>query len=105
MRKAHIAGFLFGYSNCARMLFIGIVFYFGSWLVKRDSDKADMIYLAIMIIFSTCMGSGVAMSNVPSVQKAKNSAGNIFSVIDDLSTLDVRKDEKAKDKVGEIARG
>ena len=51
------------------------------------------------------MGSGVAMSNVPSVQKAKNSAGNIFSIVDDQSTLDVRKDEKATDKVAEIARG
>jgi len=30
VRNAHIGGFFFGYSNCARMLFLGIVFYIGS---------------------------------------------------------------------------
>lgn len=36
------------------------------------------------------MGAGIAMSNIPSVQKAKNSAQNIFGIIDEPSTLDVR---------------
>lgn len=51
------------------------------------------------------MGAGVAMSNVPSVQKAKESAGNIFTIIDEKSTLDVREQRpgmKTKIEHGEI---
>ncbi len=96
VRNAHIGGFFFGYSNCARMLFLGIVFYIGSWLVREGSDDSDDIYLAIWILFSTCMGAGIAMSNVPSVSKAKASAGNIFAIIDEKSTLDVREQEAGK---------
>lgn len=36
------------------------------------------------------MGAGIALSNMPSVQKAKHSAQNIFGIIDETSTLDVR---------------
>lgn len=91
VRNAHIGGLFFGYSNCARMLFLGIVFYFGSYLVQKDSDSSERVYMSVWIIFSTCMGVGVAMSNIPSVSKAKHSASNIFAIIDEKSTLDVRE--------------
>ena len=91
MKNAHLGGFFFGYSNCARMLFLGIVFLIGSWLVQEYSSEANDIYMSIYILFSTCMGAGIAMSNVPSVQKAKSSAMNIFNIIDEKSTLDVRE--------------
>lgn len=91
VKNAHLGGFFFGYSNCARMLFLGIVFLIGSWLVREYSSEANDIFISIYILFSTCMGAGIAMSNVPSVQKAKNSAINIFSIIDEKSTLDVRE--------------
>jgi len=91
VKNAHLGGFFFGYSNCARMLFLGIVFLIGSWLVQEYSSEANDIYMSIYILFSTCMGAGIAMSNVPSVQKAKSSAMNIFNIIDEKSTLDVRE--------------
>jgi len=91
VKNAHLGGFFFGYSNCARMLFLGIVFLIGSWLVREYSSEANDIYMSIYILFSTCMGAGIAMSNVPSVQKAKSSAMNIFNIIDEKSTLDVRE--------------
>ena len=94
VRNAHFGGFFYGYSNCARMLFLGIVFYIASWVVRTWDDESDEVYLAIWIIFSTCMGAGIAMSNVPSVAKAKASAKNIFDIIDTVSTLDVRKQGK-----------
>ena len=58
--------------------------------MQEYNDKSDDIYFSIFILFSTCMGAGIAMSNVPSVQRAKDSAGNIFKIIDEKSTLDVR---------------
>ena len=105
VRNAHCGGIAFGYSNCARMLFLGAVFFFGSYLVQEGYGDTESIYLCIWILFSTCMGAGVAMSNVPSVQKAKESAGNIFTIIDEKSTLDVREQRpgmKTKIEHGEI---
>ena len=67
VKNAHLGGIFFGYSNCARMIFMGIVFYIGSQLVRKYSDKSDDIYLSIWILFSTCMGAGIALSNMPSV--------------------------------------
>ena len=67
VKNAHLGGFFFGYSNCARMLFLGIVFLIGSWLVREYSSEANDIFISIYILFSTCMGAGIAMSNVPSV--------------------------------------
>ena len=91
VRNANLAGFFFGYSNCARMLFVGVVFWIGSEISRRYEQDTDRIYIAIWIIFSTCMGAGIAMSNLPSVQKAKASSKNIFGIIDEPSSLDVRK--------------
>lgn len=103
VRNAHFGGFFFGYSNCARILFLGIVFYIASWVVRTWTDEADDVYLAIWILFSTCMGAGVAMSNVPSVSKAKASAQNIFQIIDTPSLLDVR--EQDPNKQTQISKG
>lgn len=102
-RNAHFGGFFFGYSNCSRMLFLGIVFYIGSKLVRNGTGDSDNIYISIWILFSTCMGAGIALSNVPSVQKAKQSAANIFTIIDDPSTLDVR--QQGNDKIKTIEAG
>lgn len=43
------------------------------------------------------------MSNMPSITKAKDSASNIFSIIDEASMLDVR--QKTEGKLESIARG
>ena len=41
------------------------------------------------------MGAGVATSNIPSIGKAKQSASQIFKIIDEISTLDVRDGHKS----------
>lgn len=48
------------------------------------------VYYTVNIIFSAAMGAGTSMSNLPSVQKAKDSARKIFEIMDEPSKLDVR---------------
>ena len=38
IRQAHYAGFFFGYSNCVRFLFIGIVFYIAAFFIRNYGD-------------------------------------------------------------------
>lgn len=90
IRTSHIAGFFFGYSQAARMVFVGVVFYLGTLAVRKMGQKSDNVFISIWILFSCAMGAGSSMSNVPSVNKAKQSAGKIFEITDERSTLDVR---------------
>jgi hypothetical protein len=46
--------------------------------------------MAIWILFTASYGVGSAFSNVPNIEKAKESGREIFKIIDEPSTLDVR---------------
>jgi ATP-binding cassette, subfamily B (MDR/TAP), member 1 len=90
IRSSHIAGFFFGYSQAARMVWVGIVFFLGTIMIRKLEYKGDEAFISIWILFSCAMGAGSSMSNVPSVTKAKESAVKIFNITDEKSTLDVR---------------
>ena len=74
VRNAHIAGLFFGYSQASRMIFLGVVFWVGSVVIRKWGYNPSDVFIAINIIFSAAMGSGVALSNIPSISKAKQSA-------------------------------
>ena len=52
--------------------------------------------MSINVLFSATMGVGLAMSNIPSIGRAKESAKIIFGIIDEKSTLDVRDGSKSE---------
>lgn len=95
IRNAHLAGIAFGYSTAARMIYLGLVFWIASVVIRKFGYSPESVYMAIQIIFSAAMGAGVSMSNIPSVSKAKYSASEIFSIVDEKSTLDVRDGNEA----------
>jgi ABC-type multidrug transport system fused ATPase/permease subunit len=95
IRNAHLGGLAFGYSQCSRMIYLGLVFWIASVVIRKWHYSPMDVYMAINIIFSAAMGAGVSMSNIPSVSKAKYSASEIFSIVDEKSTLDVRDGNNA----------
>jgi len=95
IRNAHIAGLCHGYSQCARMIFMGIVFYIGSFMISKLDFPVKDVYMCINVLMHGAMGIGMSLSNFPSVARSKASAQNIFSIIDEESTLDVRDGKKA----------
>ena len=54
-------------------------------------------------MFLSLMSIGGATQNVPSIQKAKAAAGEIFSVIDEPSSLDI--DDRNEDTIDNIENG
>lgn len=52
--------------------------------------------MAINVMMHAAFGIGMSMSNIPNVKRAKEAAGDIFSIIDEKSTLDVRDSKNAK---------
>ena len=51
------------------------------------------------MLFFSYMSIGAQASNVPSIKKAKEAAVDVFSIIDEPSTLDIRKPEHRDIKV------
>jgi len=99
VRNAHIAGFAFGYSMCIRFIYIGVVFFIGSKLVRSyDLDTKD-VFMSIYIIFTSAMGAGFAMASIPSATEARESAQRIFKIIDEPSKIDVRQQAGKLQKV------
>lgn len=88
--NVHLVGIAYGYSMCIRFIFIGVVFFIGSKLTVEYGLNSKDVFLSIYVIFTAAMGAGFAMSSVPSATQAKESAANIFSMIDDKSEIDVR---------------
>jgi len=62
-----------------------------------------LVLLTSFVLFTAFMGVGMQVTNVPSVQKAKESAREVFAIIDEPSTLDVRV--KTQDTITDIGRG
>jgi ATP-binding cassette, subfamily B (MDR/TAP), member 1 len=40
IKNAHLSGFFFGYSQCIRFIFVGVVFYIASILINKKIEKA-----------------------------------------------------------------
>lgn len=61
------------------------------------------MYTAVYLLFVSAIGSGVAISQAPSVSKAKNAAIKVFDIIEEPSLIDTRSKEGEKViKAGEI---
>ena len=95
IKNAHLAGFFFGYAQASRMIFLGLIFWLGSVVIKQFNYDPQSVYLCINVLISASMGAGMSISNLPSIQRAKSSARKIFKVIDEKSELDVREGKKS----------
>lgn len=90
IKTAHIGGFFFGYSQCIRFLFIGIVFYIAAVFVNKQGDDPQNTYIGLYTLFLSALGTGISLSSAPSVGKAKGAALSIFEIIDEESQIDTR---------------
>lgn len=85
VKNSHLAGFFFGYAQASRMIFLGLIFWLGSIVIKQFGYDAQSVYLCINVLISAAMGAGMSISNLPSIDQAKQSARKIFKIIDEKS--------------------
>ena len=91
MRNAHWSGFFFGYSQFIRFGFIAFVFYIASkFICDYKSENPKDTYIGVYILFVAALGTGFAMASAPSVGKAKESARQVFEIIEEKSLIDSR---------------
>jgi ATP-binding cassette, subfamily B (MDR/TAP), member 1 len=103
IKNAHISGFYFGYSQCIRFIFVGIIFYISAEILYRYDEDQEQVYIGVYTLFVSALGSGISLSSAPSVGKAKAAASTIFAIIDEPSQIDTRSEKGEKlIKRGEI---
>ena len=92
--KSNKAGAYYALGTSGRTLYISVVFIIAMELlvVEWGLDSTD-VFTGCYLLFFTYMSVGAQAANVPSISKAKASAIPVFSIIDEPSTLDVRKPE------------
>jgi ATP-binding cassette subfamily B (MDR/TAP) protein 1 len=108
IKKAHISGILYGYSQSVRFIFVALSFYFAILILENsenpDGDRRN-VFTAVYIMFVGAIGSGVAVSQMPSLSRAKAAARKIFTIIKEESQADPRESLATGGGTHEIKKG
>lgn len=88
IKKAHISGLFFGYSQGIRFVFIALVFYIAAVFIKRFELDEQEVYTGCYVVFVGSIGTGVSLSQLPSITKAREAARLIFGIIEEPSKID-----------------
>ena len=62
IKKAHISGLFFGYSQGIRFIFIALVFYVAAVFTKKFSLDKEQVFTGCYVAFVGSLGAGVALS-------------------------------------------
>jgi ABC-type multidrug transport system fused ATPase/permease subunit len=91
VKRAHISGLFFGYSQAIRFIFVGVVFYVAAVFLNADPTlDSNEVYTGCYMVFVGAIGAGVALSFMPSMSAAKQSAKKVFGIIEEQSVIDPR---------------
>lgn len=102
IKRAHISGLFFGYSQSIRFAFVAFVFYIASVFTAAYHLNQQQVYSGCYVVFVGSIGSGVSLSQMPSISKAKQSAKIVFGIIDDPSKIDPKQTGHEKLSQGRI---
>lgn len=70
-KKAHFQGLFFAYTQSIRFIYIAFVFYIAAVFAVRYQLDRQEVFTACYVVFVGAIGSGVSLSFMPSVSRAK----------------------------------
>lgn len=92
IKKAHISGLFFGYSQSIRFVFVAVVFYMAAIFVSKfDNRSKEDVYTGCYVVFVGSIGCGVSISQLPSLSRARSAAKLIFGIIEEPSEIDPKQ--------------
>lgn len=99
VKKAHISGLFFGYSQSIRFVFIAFVFYVASIFIRiymstnpyPNPKYSEQVFTGCYVVFVGSIGSGVSMSQLPSISKAKASARKVFAIMEEPTKINPKQ--------------
>lgn len=96
VKKGNISGLLFGFSQFIMYLVFALIFYFGAVFIRDNNLSIADVFTAIYSIMFAGMTAGNNSHFMPDVANAKNSASNIFEILDseDEDQLQIKDESK-----------
>jgi len=88
LKKAHIYGLTFGFSQGMIYLVHAVAFRFGAWMIELNRMTFEEVFLVFSCIAFGAMALGQASAFAPDAAKAKLAANNIFYLLDKESEID-----------------
>jgi len=88
VKRARFSAVLFAYSQSVRFVFVALSFYFATLIIEKfdlQGKERNDVFTGVYIMFVGAIGSGVAVSGMPSISKAKNAANKVFAIIEEKS--------------------
>ena len=65
IKRAHVSGLLFGYSQSVRFVFVALSFYLAALVIEKfglTGDAVNDVFTAVYIMFVGAIGAGVSVS-------------------------------------------
>jgi len=72
-------------------VFIALVFYIAAVFIKRFDLDEQEVYTGCYVVFVGSIGTGVSLSQLPSITKAREAARLIFGIIEEPSKIDPKQ--------------
>ena len=91
IKRSHISGLYFAYSTSIRFIFIAFVFYIAAVFVANYGLNPESVFTGIYVAFVGAIGSGVSMSQMPSLSKAKQAARTVIGIIEEPTAIDPKQ--------------
>ena len=88
MKRAHMAGVLYGFSQFMIFCEYRLLFWSGARFIKRYNVNPEDLLIAIFILFFAVFGFVQSQQYTPSIILGKRLALRIYSIIDQESELD-----------------
>jgi ABC-type multidrug transport system fused ATPase/permease subunit len=82
VKKGNISGILFGFSQLIMYVVFALIFYLGAVFIRDNNLSIADVFTAIYSIMFAGMTAGNNSHFMPDVATAKNSAANIFEILD-----------------------
>ena len=86
IKKAAITGFFSGLYMAVLFGSIGLAFWYGTQLVFTDEISPGTVLTVFWAVFLGALKVGYALPNVGIISNAKLAAGEIFNIIDRVSS-------------------
>ena len=67
------------------------MFYVAAVVVQRYNLDSERVFTGCYVVFVGSIGSGVSISQMPSISKAKSAAKTVFEIIEEPSTIDPKQ--------------
>ncbi|CAC5401935.1 ABCB1 [Mytilus coruscus] len=100
LRKAHIAGFAFSFSQSVIFFAYAASFYFGAYMIKEGEMDFTAVFKVFSAIVFGAMALGQASAFAPDAAKAQASSEVIFPLLDTTPTIDAESENGEKPHEG-----